>query len=53
MIQVLPEKMKQILNALHSHQNIDVVCGPLNADPKITEVVSFKWVDNERDFNMS
>lgn len=52
MIQVLPEKMKQILNALHGHQNIDVICGPINADSKNTEVVSFKWVDNEKDFNM-
>ncbi|XP_037951624.1 zinc finger FYVE domain-containing protein 9-like [Teleopsis dalmanni] len=53
MVQILSSKMEEVRTALRNHTDIDIVCGPVDADEKNTEVVSIKWVDNDRDFNLN
>ncbi|XP_067631089.1 zinc finger FYVE domain-containing protein 16 [Eurosta solidaginis] len=52
MVQILPSKMEEIKKSLQNRKDVEILCGPLDADDKQTEVVSIKWVDNDRDFNV-
>lgn len=52
MVQILPKKMAAIQQALKSMKNIEIVCGPIDADAQQTEVVSIQWVKNDSDFNI-
>lgn len=51
MVQVTPTKMEEICNALKNQLDIDIVCGPIDAEEQHNEIVSLKWVDNEKDIN--
>ncbi|XP_036331337.1 zinc finger FYVE domain-containing protein 9 [Rhagoletis pomonella] len=52
MVQVLPSKMEEIRNSLQNQKDVEIICGPVDANDQQTEVVSIKWVDNDRDFNV-
>ncbi|XP_053966503.1 zinc finger FYVE domain-containing protein 9 [Anastrepha ludens] len=52
MVQVLPSKMEEIRNSLQNQKDVEIICGPVDADDQQTEVVSIKWVENDRDFNV-
>lgn len=52
MVQILPKKMTAIQQALKTMKNIDIVCGPTDADASQTEVVSIQWVENDTQFNV-
>jgi MAD (mothers against decapentaplegic) interacting protein len=52
MVQILPKKMAAIQQALKTMKNVDIVCGPIDADISQTEVVSIQWVENDTEFNV-
>lgn len=52
MVQILPKKMVAIQQALKTMKDIDIVCGPVDAEPSQTEVVSILWVENDTEFNV-
>lgn len=52
MVQILSKKMVAIQQALKNMKNIDIVCGPVDADESQTETVSIQWVDNDIDINI-
>ncbi|XP_030382863.1 zinc finger FYVE domain-containing protein 9 [Scaptodrosophila lebanonensis] len=52
MVQILPTKMEEVRNALRNQNDINIVCGPIGATEEQTEIVSIKWVDNEREINV-
>ncbi|XP_011198660.2 zinc finger FYVE domain-containing protein 9 [Bactrocera dorsalis] len=52
MVQILPSKMEEIRNSLQNHKDVEIICGPVDADDQQTEVVSIKWVENDTDFNV-
>jgi MAD, mothers against decapentaplegic interacting protein len=52
MVQVLPAKMAEIRESLKSLKDVDIICGPVNADEQQTEHVSIKWVENDVNFNI-
>ncbi|CAD7015197.1 unnamed protein product [Ceratitis capitata] len=52
MVQILPSKMEEIRNSLQNQKDVEIVCGPVDADDQQTEVVSIKWVENDSDFNV-
>lgn len=52
MVQILPKKMAAIQQALKTMKNIDIVCGPIDAEASQTEVVSIQWVENDTEFNI-
>lgn len=52
MVQIAPKKMTAIQQALKTMKDIDIVCGPIDADASQTEVVSIQWVENDTDFNV-
>lgn len=51
-VDILPEKMVTIRNALKNMRDIDIVCGPVDADPAQTQIVKFQWTDNDLNFNI-
>jgi len=51
MVQVLPDRMIEIRNALRNMENHEVGCGPVGAD-KPDEVVAILWVDEDKAFNI-
>lgn len=52
MVQILPKKMAAIRNALKNMKDVDIVCGPVDADEKQAEIVSILWVENDTEFNI-
>lgn len=52
MVQILPKKMTAIQQALKNMKDIDIICGPVDADEAQTEIVSIQWVDNDTEFNI-
>lgn len=52
MVQVLPKKMAAIQQALKTMKDIDIVCGPVDADESQTEIVCIQWVENDAEFNI-
>lgn len=52
MVQVLPKNMTAIQQALKTMKDIDIVCGPVNAEESQTEIVCIQWVDNDAEFNI-
>lgn len=44
--------MVAIQQALKNMKDIDIVCGPVDADESQTEVVSIHWVENDVEFNV-
>lgn len=52
MVQILPSKMEEIRNSLQNQKDVEIICGPVDADDQQTEVVSIKWVENDTDFNV-
>lgn len=44
--------MAAIQQALKTMKNIDIVCGPIDAEASQTEVVSIQWVENDTEFNI-
>uniref|UniRef100_A0A1B0AC63 Uncharacterized protein n=1 Tax=Glossina pallidipes TaxID=7398 RepID=A0A1B0AC63_GLOPL len=49
MFHILPGKIEEIRNALKNQNDVTIVCGPVNADEQQTEIVSLKWVDNDKE----
>ncbi|KPU76042.1 uncharacterized protein Dana_GF12817, isoform C [Drosophila ananassae] len=52
MVQIMPAKMEEVRQALRNQTDIDIVCGPIDATDDQSEIVSIKWVDNNRDINV-
>ncbi|EDW72391.2 uncharacterized protein Dwil_GK20901 [Drosophila willistoni] len=52
MVQIMPAKMEEVRQALRNQTDIDIVCGPIEANEEQSELVSIKWVDNDRDINV-
>ncbi|KAH8246560.1 hypothetical protein KR038_009760 [Drosophila bunnanda] len=52
MVQIMPTKMEEVRQALRNQTDIDIVCGPIDATDDQSEIVSIKWVDNNRDINV-
>ncbi|KAH8254901.1 hypothetical protein KR026_002271 [Drosophila bipectinata] len=52
MVQIMPAKMEEVRTALRNQADIDIVCGPIDATDDQSEIVSIKWVDNNRDINV-
>lgn len=52
MVQIMPAKMEEVRQALRNQTDIDIVCGPVDATDDQSEIVSIKWVDNNRDINV-
>ncbi|XP_041447795.1 zinc finger FYVE domain-containing protein 9-like [Drosophila obscura] len=52
MVQIMPAKMEEVRQALRNQTDIDIVCGPIDASDDQSEIVSIKWVDNNRDINV-
>ncbi|KAH8348700.1 hypothetical protein KR084_009944 [Drosophila pseudotakahashii] len=52
MVQIMPAKMEEVRQALRNQKDIDIVCGPIDATDEQSEIVSIKWVDNNRDINV-
>ncbi|XP_034134571.1 zinc finger FYVE domain-containing protein 9 isoform X2 [Drosophila guanche] len=52
MVQIMPAKMEEVRQALRNQTDIDIVCGPIDASEDQCEIVSIKWVDNNRDINV-
>lgn len=44
--------MMSIREALKSMKDIEIVCGPVDADEKQTEIVSIEWTENDLNFNV-
>ncbi|XP_055857671.1 zinc finger FYVE domain-containing protein 9 isoform X2 [Episyrphus balteatus] len=52
MVQILPSKMAEIRHSLLNMKDINIVCGPIDADEQQTEVVYVQWVDNDVEINI-
>lgn len=52
MVQVLPSKMNEIRHSLTNMKDIDIVCGPIEADEQQNEVVHIQWVDDDMEINI-
>uniref|UniRef100_A0A6P4FDL2 Zinc finger FYVE domain-containing protein n=1 Tax=Drosophila rhopaloa TaxID=1041015 RepID=A0A6P4FDL2_DRORH len=52
MVQIMPAKMEEVRQALRNQNDIDIVCGPIDATDDQSEIVSIKWVDKNRDINV-
>lgn len=52
MVQILASKMLSIREALKNMKDVDIICGPIDADPSVTETVSLQWTDNDLNFNI-
>ncbi|XP_017865547.1 PREDICTED: zinc finger FYVE domain-containing protein 9 isoform X5 [Drosophila arizonae] len=52
MVQIMPAKMEEVRQALRNQTDIDIVCGPIGATDEQSEIVSIKWVDNDREINV-
>ncbi|XP_030558207.1 zinc finger FYVE domain-containing protein 9 isoform X2 [Drosophila novamexicana] len=52
MVQIMPAKMEEVRQALRNQTDIDIVCGPIAASEEQSEIVSIKWVDNDREINV-
>ncbi|XP_064542464.1 zinc finger FYVE domain-containing protein 9 isoform X2 [Drosophila montana] len=52
MVQIMPAKMEEVRQALRNQTDIDIVCGPIAATEEQSEIVSIKWVDNDREINV-
>lgn len=52
MVQIMPAKMEEVRQALRNQTDVDIVCGPIAASDEQSEIVSIKWVDNDRDINV-
>ncbi|XP_037713477.1 zinc finger FYVE domain-containing protein 9 [Drosophila subpulchrella] len=52
MVQIMPAKMEEVRQALRNQNDIDIVCGPIDATDDQSEIVSIKWVDDNRDINV-
>lgn len=52
MVQVLPSKMSEIRHSLTNMKDIDIVCGPIEADEQLNEVVHIQWVDDDMEINI-
>lgn len=51
MVQVLPDRMVEIRNALRNMEDHEIGCGPIGAE-KPDEVVAIQWVDEDKAFNI-
>ncbi|CAL1536688.1 unnamed protein product [Lymnaea stagnalis] len=51
MVQVLPEAMVSIKEALKDMTDYTIQCGPTDSST-VEEMVELKWVDNDRNFNI-
>ncbi|XP_059146860.1 zinc finger FYVE domain-containing protein 9-like isoform X2 [Physella acuta] len=51
MVQVLPEAMVSIKEALKEMKDYTILCGPVESNTP-EEMVELKWVDNDRNFNI-
>lgn len=51
MVQVSPDRMVEIRNALRNMEDHEIGCGPVGAD-KPDEVVAIQWVDEDKAFNI-
>lgn len=52
MVQILPKKMAAIQQSLKTMKDIDIICGPVDAEEPQTEIVSIQWVENDTEFNI-
>lgn len=52
MVQISPAKMLSTRDALKNMKDVDIICGPIDADPSVTETVTFQWTDNDLNFNI-
>ncbi|XP_034475931.1 zinc finger FYVE domain-containing protein 9 [Drosophila innubila] len=52
MVQIMPAKMEEVRQALRNQTDVDIVCGPIAATDEQSEIVSIKWVDDDRDINV-
>ena len=52
MVQIPAVKMTAVREALKNMKNIDIVCGPVNAEEAQTETVSIQWTENDHSFNL-
>lgn len=52
MVQVLPAKMDEIRTALRNRTDVRIVCGPINAEERLTETVYLKWTENDKEINI-
>ncbi|XP_063705751.1 zinc finger FYVE domain-containing protein 9 [Culicoides brevitarsis] len=52
MVQISPTKMTSTREALKNMKDVDIICGPIDADPSVTETVTFQWTDNDLNFNI-
>uniref|UniRef100_A0A336M7I6 CSON013165 protein n=1 Tax=Culicoides sonorensis TaxID=179676 RepID=A0A336M7I6_CULSO len=52
MVQIPPAKMLSIRDALKNMKDVDIICGPVDADPSMTETVTFQWTENDLNFNI-
>lgn len=50
-LQVLPDHMLSIRKSLQAMEDVEIGCGPAGA-PHPDEVVSVKWVDEDKAFNI-
>jgi len=51
MVQILPDHMLSVRKSLQAMEDVDIGCGPVGA-PQPDEVVSVKWVDEDKAFNI-
>lgn len=52
MVQILPSKMAEIRQSLINMKDINIVCGPIQAEESQTEVVHLQWVDDDVEINI-
>lgn len=52
MVQILPQTMVAVREALKNIKDYNIVCGPVDATPDQTENVSIVWGDNDLEFNI-
>lgn len=51
LFQILPDHMLSVRKSLQAMEDVDIGCGPVGA-PQPDEVVSVKWVDEDKAFNI-
>ncbi|XP_037925366.1 LOW QUALITY PROTEIN: zinc finger FYVE domain-containing protein 9 [Hermetia illucens] len=52
MVQILPAKMALVRTALQNRTDVEIVCGPVDADESQTETVNILWTDDDKEFNI-
>ncbi|XP_053684020.1 zinc finger FYVE domain-containing protein 9 [Sabethes cyaneus] len=52
MVQIPPERMNDIKDALKNMKDYKIVCGPEEGDDSQKEIVSIEWIENDLNFNI-